>query len=577
MFQFFKKTRRSSEESAEGYLLFQDGSKWGPFTREELAEMLSSGELKEESMIKDNEVWHPVTEIPWLASAFGTQQEFQEEISEDPTPEAFPDGGEETASGKQVICPHCWYQFDLSQINFISRHIDLIGDPILGPEAQQRFLPTHFNEQGYAIDAKGVVCQDMACPHCHLKLPEAVIDLPSSLFSIVGAPASGKSYYLTAMIWQLRNILAKKFDYTLSDTDESFNSVLNHYESILFLNRRGDTYVALPKTELQGNDFSNQILLNGMSVDLPLPFIFTLTPMRSNSNFDDPSSGMRNIILYDNAGEHFEPGRDHITNLATQHLVYSDSIAFLYDPIKDTRMVTQCSEMDPQVQQVGRGANQLVLLNEMIARIRKYAGLRSREKYDRPLIVIIPKYDAWKHSFPIDLEQTEFTYYNSDEMKYYLNMSVITNASFVMREILLRLSPEVVATCESFFSTVFFLPVSALGRMPEYDPEKDMIAIKPTSLKPTWAEVPMLLQFWYAGVISAVVSCKKSYIPVEQYKFVEDALIYMLPGGNERETVPGNYWGQIVYSSKLDRYIKFPNAPEKDSPAQAAEDDFWKE
>ena len=102
------------------------------------------------------------------------------------------------------------------------------------------------------------------------------------------------------------------------------------------------------------------------------------------------------------------------------------------------------------------GSNQLVLLNEMIARIKKYAGLGSREKYRKPLIVVIPKYDAWKSAFPLDLEQTRYTYYSEEDMSYFLDIGAITNVSYVMRDELLRISPEVVATCEAFSPGLFF-------------------------------------------------------------------------------------------------------------------------
>ena len=79
-----------------------------------------------------------------------------------------------------------------------------------------------------------------------------MIDLPSSFYSIVGAPASGKSYFLTSMIWQLKKNLPRYYNFTISDTDPAFNVVLNNYEQILFLNPEKREYVSLPKTELHG-------------------------------------------------------------------------------------------------------------------------------------------------------------------------------------------------------------------------------------------------------------------------------------------------------------------------------------
>lgn len=574
---YFSSTKTTDSNLEPLYPVFQSGTLLGDLTQTQIIQLYKSGECQN-TMVKVDDVWYAIEKLSWVLENNDIVEQSEAGQVDSPRIDDADYEIDDTFEKDEtmVVCPHCWHKFGMSKMLFISQHVDLIGDPVLGPDAQQRFIPSHFNEQGYAIDAKGMVCQDMACPKCHLRIPDATIDMPFSIYSVVGAPASGKSYFLTAMTWQLRNILASHFDYTLTDTDAMFNSVLNNYESILFLNRNNNEYVALPKTELQGHDFSNQIMLNGMSVDLPLPFIFTLTPTPANTLYENTRDGIQNIVLYDNAGEHFEPGRDSVTNIATHHLVHSDGIIFLYDPIKDSRMVTQCDSSDPQVAQINRGVNQLILLNEMINRIKKYRGMKPYEKYDKPLVVVIPKYDAWKKTFPVDLEDTDFVHYDRNNMNYSLDLSIIINVSYIMRSELLRISPEVVATCEAFFSSVYFIPVSALGRMPEYDSAKDMIAVKPQNLKPIWAEVPILLQMWHNGRIGGVCSQMPDPLEVENYKYTADSLIFMIPGTNIRETVPLFYCDRTVYDMKISRFIKMPPLPKKTKVHnEGAMDDFW--
>ncbi len=53
-----------------------------------------------------------------------------------------------------VTCPHCWERFAPEQVVWISEHVDLLGDPLLGPERQQRFLPSRFTIDGDAIDCQ---------------------------------------------------------------------------------------------------------------------------------------------------------------------------------------------------------------------------------------------------------------------------------------------------------------------------------------------------------------------------------------------------------------------------------------
>ena len=557
--------KRNGEET---FFLFINGEKQGPLTREEVL----SADLSAGGMIKEgNGPWQDIAGVEWLnfADSENTQSSDRDNSPADDGTAFAP-----ADNGTIVECPHCWTSFSLKEVNYIAKHIDLIGDPILGPEAQLRFLPTAFNSQGYALDAKGMVCQEMACPTCHLRIPEPCIQLPNHAYSIVGAPASGKSYYLTSMVWQLRKTLSADFDWNMNDTDEVFNSVVNEYEQLLFLNLNSDVNVSLPKTELQGNNYSNQVILNGMNVDLPLPFIFTLTPMGTNQRADN--CGMKNFVLYDNAGEHFEPGRDQVTNLATQHLIHADSITFLYDPLKDSRFSASCNQADPQLRQQGNGRNQLILLNEMITRIRKYLGMGIKEKYNKPLIVVIPKYDTWESIFPFPLRELEFIYYNSEKMCSYLNVGVVMAVSFMMREVLTKVAPDLVATSENFFESVYFIPMSALGSIPERDAH-NVIGIKPSKISPVWAEVPMLLQFWLSGMIPAVNAVDVDATPITNYKFTDHAMLYNLPGLNVRETVPLNYCGYKVYSLKLNSYIQLPDLPEAAAAKQEAKQEDKKE
>ena len=44
-----------------------------------------------------------------------------------------------------------------------------------------------------ALDALGLPCPDLACPHCRRKLPPGFLDVPHHIFSMVGAPSAGKS------------------------------------------------------------------------------------------------------------------------------------------------------------------------------------------------------------------------------------------------------------------------------------------------------------------------------------------------------------------------------------------------
>ena len=56
--------------------------------------------------------------------------------------------------------------FAPEEVVWVAAHTYLLGDPRLGPEQLQRFLPTRFDVDGNAVDAKAFPCHSLACPRC---------------------------------------------------------------------------------------------------------------------------------------------------------------------------------------------------------------------------------------------------------------------------------------------------------------------------------------------------------------------------------------------------------------------------
>src|SRR4051812_32669002 len=112
-------------------------------------------------------------------------------------------GPQATLLLRQITCPHCWKTFHPEEVLWIAAHADLLGAARLGPDHPQRFLPTRFNIDGNALDAHGFECQPLACPHCPLGVPRALLETEPMFVSILGTPACGKSYYLASLTWEL--------------------------------------------------------------------------------------------------------------------------------------------------------------------------------------------------------------------------------------------------------------------------------------------------------------------------------------------------------------------------------------
>ena len=113
----------------------------------------------------------------------------------------------------EVTCPNCWHRFPPEQALTIAGHADLSGDPRLENRGERRrFLPTRYRPDGAALDVMETACRDLACPNCHLLVPRVLIERRSTLFlSIFGRPSAGKSYFLAAMMRQMKRTLPRLF------------------------------------------------------------------------------------------------------------------------------------------------------------------------------------------------------------------------------------------------------------------------------------------------------------------------------------------------------------------------------
>lgn len=132
-------------------------------------------------------------------------------------------------------------------------HPNLFGDPRLGDQQTMRFLPSRFTFDGEAVDPEGQKTTRLACPACHLEIARPLYQIAPVFFSILGAPASGKSYFLASMSWQLRQLFPGRFSITMTDTDPVANARLHEYEEQQFLNPDPNALVSIAKTQLDGD------------------------------------------------------------------------------------------------------------------------------------------------------------------------------------------------------------------------------------------------------------------------------------------------------------------------------------
>ncbi|PAY16346.1 hypothetical protein CKO51_27220 [Rhodopirellula sp. SM50] len=399
---------------------------------------------------------------------------------------------------KKVTCPHCWHDFFGDLALYISQHDELFGDPVLG-DVHARISPHEVTKtrDGKVLDSKGWEMHERACPNCHLQIPLDLLTLRPNFISIVGAPRSGKTYFLTVMLHELRRTLAKQFRYTLDLCDSHDKKILVANEQTLFSPLDPTIPVMLEKTQEQGGDLYNNVTLDGVRVQLPKPFLLTIRgvdgaklPVRAKQ---------ASIVLYDNAGESFFDGRDNGRNRSTRHLGESNAVLFAYDPLlePETRLRLAMVSQDPQVSAKASSARQVDFLTETIQRMRKHSGTPVNERLKASLAVCVQKYDVWHTLLDHCRDEHGNRVIDSTSVEFFrrhgvaaLDIGEINVVSHIVRGFLNDISPEFVSRAEANFERVRYFPVSALGCSPTLDGE--FLKIAPMDLQPFRVDHPAL-------------------------------------------------------------------------------------
>jgi hypothetical protein len=224
---------------------------------------------------------------------------------------------------------------------------------------------------------------------------------------------------------------------------------------------------------------------------------------------DRPLRVARTICLYDNAGEHFEPGHAKPSSPETQHLSRSSALMFVFDPTQEPRFVAECrgKSTDPQFAESSsdRPLDQVidpqdVILTTADQNVKQWMGRELAAPLEVPLVVVVAKADAWAHLVKGGLPP----FYAGDDESMAVQGFRAATVEFVsgrVRELLLRLCPAIVTAAERFSRRVCYIPTSATGCAPIIDGFSDppppaipkpIYKFRKGSIDPVWAEVPFL-------------------------------------------------------------------------------------
>lgn len=379
----------------------------------------------------------------------------------------------------ELICPSCWLHFSPDDINYIAVHASLMGDPLLGEDEKLRFLPVKYNALGVPLDPMGVPARERACPHCHRRLPNTFMQMKNDIISIVGAPSSGKSYYLSILLHYMPEVFFKFYNVAFVDADPPLNAVINGMISNLFSNSSDDHFLA--KTQLEGGMY-DKLIRHGKKVSLPKPFVYIMRDL------GDPSI-QTSLTFYDNAGEHFEPNINIDDSPGSLHVAFANGLVFLYDPLSSPAIrgkLRNCK--DPQL--IRESVDQQpVILAEMSNRIKQIRN----NSYDleTPFAFIVNKCDAIKNL--LDYSSFENPISNGK-----FDFEIVAKNSKRIREFLLGIVPDVVINAEMVSRNIMYFIASPFGHSPRVitnEAGEKYIAPEMSKIKPIFIEQPFVWIF----------------------------------------------------------------------------------
>ncbi len=372
-------------------------------------------------------------------------------------------------------CPACWLRFDAGDILHIAVHDSLRGDPILGESAAKRFLPTRFNDEGLALDEFGLPCPDLACPHCHRRLPAGFVGIPQHVVSLLGDTSAGKSHFLTSSLCVLAESLHREFEISLQDADPEANETLNARQRAL-ANAKSPEEAFIAPTD-RNDDSYDSVSRYGRMARLPRPYVYRAS---SPGQAFDPFA----LAFFDNQGGDFQPGADTPDSPGAQHIVHAGGLVFLFDPFSNSNFRKLLNDQnDPQFDAKPLD-RQETLLAETLLRAQRHLKLAPGRKLDTPLALVAGKHDAWSNAFPRqDLKPVV--------AEHRLDLKAIDANSDKLRALLRETCPKIVAAAESLSSEVRYFAASSFGHTPTRIDEQ-RIAPDPARIAPTGVDAPLL-------------------------------------------------------------------------------------
>lgn len=214
------------------------------------------------------------------------------------------------------------------------------------------------------------------------------------------------------------------------------------------------------------------------------------------------NNASRMLCLYDNAGEHFLPGRDESHAPVTRHLAVSASVVFVVDPTHDRRVQNRIGGAASVLKRGGGGRSehgQDIVLIEAANRIRKTRGISSNERLAVRVIIALTKADLWARELMSEAGIENPWQGDQHPGIAMPPLELLDRIHHGCLRVMRNAMPELVATAKAIDPEFRFVPLSALGTAPASTvtpsgrESASRSKIRPCDIQPAWPAAPLLL------------------------------------------------------------------------------------
>lgn len=378
-------------------------------------------------------------------------------------------------SHKTVLCPYCFRKFKVHDLLFRCEsetdtrcqqadhaYAETFG---INPTPQPRVFmyPPPIkrniitNSRKY-FQAECPTCHiptnKRVCPHCHTEIVPGMLDIPGEIIAIIGASNSGKSNYIGILINELKKLLAKHYDASLSEIDKDTESLyLSRYYKILY-SKPGQV---ISRTKGKAVDH-----------DLRKPLLYKYAP--NNSRL----SQMCQIAFFDTAGEDMDDPK--FIRLYIRYIHYASAIIFVLDPLHFIQVQEELrDDYRGFLTDLSEDLSPFYTVNRIINQFRAgYAdisnpvpGIPEGQKIDVPVAFTFSKIDLIENL----IEQNSPILYDSIHHGRF-NLTDFEAVDAEMRHNITKWDVPLMQLITQNFSNYAFFAVSSFGQPP--DPKLDV-------------------------------------------------------------------------------------------------------